>query len=83
MAGHYHMEGSVLSVTQLMTNTGKPLLVQAWTFPYGFRRLTHPERLTNGHLKVARLLVLHTGRLYPQEIFLVFILLEAESTPVP
>jgi len=34
-------------------------------------------------MKVVRLSALRTGRLYPQEIFLVLILLEAESTPGP
>ena len=64
---------SVLSVTQLMTCQGKAIPVQDWTAPRGLSSLMHPERLENRHMKVARLLVLRTGLIYPQEIFLVLI----------
>ena len=46
-------------------NTGKAIPVQVWTGLYGFRRSRLPEYRDNWHMKVARLPVLHTGRLYP------------------
>jgi hypothetical protein len=52
---------------------GKVNLVQAWNGPSGSRRLKLPEFLDNQHMKVARLSVLRTGRLYPQGRFLVLI----------
>jgi len=39
--------------------------IQAWTGPYGVRRLRIPGFLDNRHLKVANSSVLSTGRLYP------------------
>jgi hypothetical protein len=47
--------------------------MQAWKDPYSSRRLMLLAFLDNRHMKMVRLLVLRTGRLYPQEIFLVFI----------
>jgi hypothetical protein len=46
--------------------------VRAWTAPVGSRRLRLPEFLDNRHMTVARLSALCNGRLYPQEISLVF-----------
>jgi hypothetical protein len=39
--------------------------VQAWTGPYGCRRLRLPEFLDSRHIKVVKLSALRTGRIYP------------------
>ena len=41
--------------------------------PRGFQEAEAPRFQDNWHMKVVRLLVLCTGHLYPQEIFLVLI----------
>jgi hypothetical protein len=52
---------------------GKYFPLQAWTGPWGFQEVEAPEFLDNRHRKVIRLSALSTGRLYPQEGFLVLI----------
>jgi hypothetical protein len=41
--------------------------------PFGFQEVEAPRLLDNRHLKVVGLSAASTGRLYPQEIFLVLI----------
>jgi hypothetical protein len=52
--------------------------------PRGFQEVETPRFQDNLHMKVVNLSTLLTGRLYPQYIFLAFIILcPAKSTPEP
>jgi len=51
-------------------NGGKAIPVPAWTGPR-VSGVEAPRFQDNRHMKVVRLLALHTGRLYPQKMLLV------------
>jgi len=51
---------------------GKAVPLQAWTGPEGSRKLRFPDFVTTAQ-DGGRLSALRTGRIYPQEIILVFI----------
>ena len=58
-------------------------LLRAWRGPYGSRRFRLPEFIDSRHMKVVSLSAVHTGRLYPQDIYPWYpFLLVAGSTPV-
>jgi len=52
---------------------GKAIPLQAWTDPGGSRRLSLPDFKTIGTWRWKKLSALRTGRLYPQDMFLVLI----------
>jgi hypothetical protein len=54
-----------MDVMNKTDNTGKAILLQAWTGPKGCKRLRVPQFLDNWHMKVARLSALLTGCLHP------------------
>jgi len=66
-------------------------IYRSWSNPitglersWGFQEVEGPRFQDNRHMKVVRLSVLHTGRLYPTRKYSWYsFLLEAESTPGP
>ena len=56
----------------MVKGKGKAVPLQTWTGPESSRKLRLPDFVTTAQ-DGGRLLALRTGRLYPQEIFLVLI----------
>jgi len=61
-----------MSQNQYVHVKGKAVPLQAWTGPEGSRKLRFPDFMTTAQ-DGGRLSALRTGRLCPQEIFLVLI----------
>ena len=57
-------------------------LLQVWTRPQDSRKLRLPEFLDNRHMKLVKLKAQSTGRLYPQEIFMVIISVRSSADPI-
>jgi len=60
---------------------GKAVPLQAWSGPEGSRKLRFPDFMTTAH-DGGRLSALGTGRLHPQEIFLVLISVSGPGSSV-
>jgi hypothetical protein len=75
---HVNTKGEIISrkrwsSSQVLSVKGKAIPLQAWTGPEGSRRFRLPDFKTVGKWRWLRLSALSTGRLYPQETFLVLI----------
>jgi hypothetical protein len=63
---------AIINCSSLSTKLkGNATTLQTWTGPEGSRRLKLRDFEIFGTWRWLRLLALHTGRLYPQEVFLV------------
>jgi len=65
---HYYLGSQRIRVK---STAGKAVPFQAWRDPEGSRKLRFPDFVTTAQ-DGGRLSALRTGRLYPQEILLVF-----------
>jgi len=57
----------------MVTNKGKAIPLTGLGRPWGFQEVEASRFQDSRHMKVVRLSAVHTGCLYPQEIFLVLI----------
>jgi len=64
---------TIIIIIKVKCKEGKAIPVTVLYRPWGFQEFEAPRFKDNRHIKVVRLSALCTGRLNPQEVFLVVI----------